>query len=156
MTSSDIALKFDLRKCVQCGKCTASCPTGRESNLRTRALVFRANSSDVSAERELWLCTTCYTCQERCPKGVKITDAIIELRNLAAEKGNYPSIHLTAIKGLRDTSDGFPITPEVSKIRSLLGLSIEPFDVAHSAEEREKFRKLFQSLRISVFLEEKK
>lgn len=150
-----IMREFDLVKCVQCGKCTASCTSGRESNLRTRRLVFLVKSGkDVSADKDLWACTTCYTCQERCPKGVKITDAIIRIRNSAVRAGNRPSIHLTAIRSLLDSSDGFPITPEVSKIRSMIGLPIEPLDVAHDAVERERFRKLVRSLAISELVKE--
>jgi heterodisulfide reductase subunit C len=152
---SESLKEFDLSKCVQCGKCTASCTSGRVSNLRTRRLVFLVKSGrDVSMDRDLWTCTTCYTCQERCPKGVKVTDAIIRIRNVAARAGNRPSIHLTAIRSLLDSSDGFPITPDVSKIRSMIGLPIEPLDVAHDEAEKERFRKLVSSLAISDMAKE--
>jgi heterodisulfide reductase subunit C len=147
--------EFDLAKCVQCGKCTASCTSGRDSNLRTRKLVFMAKSGkDISNDKDLWACTTCYACQERCPKGVKVTDAIIRIRNAAARSGNRPSIHLTAIRSLLDSSDGFPITPDVSRIRSMIGLPIAPLDVAHDEREMERFRKLVSSLSISEFVKE--
>jgi heterodisulfide reductase subunit C len=126
--------EFDLAKCVQCGKCTASCTSGRDSNLRTRKLVFMAKSGkDISNDKDLWACTTCYACQERCPKGVKVTDAIIRIRNAAARSGNRPSIHLTAIRSLLDSSDVFPITPEVSRIRSMIPPVAH--DVAHDERE---------------------
>ncbi|HUL38992.1 MAG TPA: 4Fe-4S dicluster domain-containing protein [Methanomassiliicoccales archaeon] len=147
--------EFDLTKCVQCGKCTASCTSGRDSNLRTRRLVFLVKSGrDVSSDKDLWACTTCYTCQERCPKGVKVTDAIIRIRNSSARAGNRPSIHLTAIRSLLESSDGFPITPDVSKIRSMIGLPIAPVDVAHDEAERERFRKLVSALAISGMAKE--
>jgi heterodisulfide reductase subunit C len=31
----------------------------------------------------LWDCVTCYQCQEHCPQGVKVTDVLYELKNLA-------------------------------------------------------------------------
>jgi len=31
----------------------------------------------------LWDCLTCYQCQEQCPQGVKVTDVLYELKNLA-------------------------------------------------------------------------
>jgi len=31
----------------------------------------------------LWDCTTCYQCQEHCPQGVKVTEVLYELKNLA-------------------------------------------------------------------------
>jgi heterodisulfide reductase subunit C2 len=152
---SESLKEFDLLKCVQCGKCTASCTSGRDSNLRTRRLVFLVKSGkDVSMGKDLWACTTCYACQERCPKGVKVTDAIIRIRNAAARSGNRPSIHLTAIRSLLDSSDGFPITPDVSKIRSMIGLPIAPLDVAHDEKEKQRFRKLVSSLPIAGMAKE--
>lgn len=154
---SRIVREFDLKKCMQCGKCTASCPAGLESNLRTRVVIYLAKSgSDVLDDKDLWSCTTCYTCQERCPKNVKVTDAIIHLRNLAVRRGNFPRIHITAINAIRETSNGFPLTPEVSKIRSLLGLPIEPRDVAHDDEKLKKFQKLLSSLALTEILEVQK
>jgi heterodisulfide reductase subunit C len=31
----------------------------------------------------LWDCVTCYQCQEQCPQGVKVTEVLYELKNLA-------------------------------------------------------------------------
>lgn len=145
---------YDILKCMQCGKCTGSCPSGREANIRIRKIVYSAKEGiDVTNMPELWYCTTCYTCMERCPKGVKITDAVIALRNLAVRKGNYPKIHLNAIYGIRDTANGFPLSPEIVKIRSMLGLSKEPFDVAHSEKELKDFQALMQNLPLFKLIE---
>ncbi len=141
----------DVKKCVQCGKCTAGCPSGRQSRLRTRVLVQMAyQGKDVTGMRELWDCTTCYNCAERCPKGVNTVDAIIRLRNLAVRRGNYPKVHLNAIENLYNTGNGFPLSPEVAKIRSIIGLAKEPCDVSTDAEELLKVKKLMD---ITGFLE---
>ena len=141
----------DVDKCVQCGKCTAGCPSGRQSRLRTRALVQMAyQGRDVTSMRELWDCTTCYNCAERCPKGVNTVDAIIRLRNLAVRRGTYPKVHLNAIENLYNTGNGFPLSPEVAKIRSIIGLAKEPCDVSTDAEELLKVKKLMD---ITGFLE---
>jgi heterodisulfide reductase subunit C len=34
----------------------------------------------------LWDCVTCYQCQEHCPQGVKVTDVLYELKNLAIKE----------------------------------------------------------------------
>jgi heterodisulfide reductase subunit C len=36
--------------------------------------------------RMLWDCVTCYQCQEHCPQGVKVTDVLYELKNLALKE----------------------------------------------------------------------
>ncbi|MBU7033441.1 MAG: 4Fe-4S dicluster domain-containing protein [Theionarchaea archaeon] len=137
------ALDSDVEKCVQCGKCTAGCPSGRQSRLRTRMLVQLAyQGRDVTDMKELWDCTTCYNCAERCPKGVNTVDAVIALRNLAVRKGNFPRVHLSAIENLYNTGNGFPLSPEVSQIRAIIGLPKEPYDVSTDPEELDKVRKL--------------
>ena len=147
----EAARASDVDKCVQCGKCTAGCPSGRQSRLRTRALVQMAyQGKDVTGMEELWNCTTCYNCAERCPKGVNTVDAIIKLRNLAVRKGNFPRIHLNAIENLYNTGNGFPLSPEVAKIRAIIGLNKEPYDVSTAPEELEKVQKL---LDITGFLQ---
>ena len=137
------AIESNVDKCVQCGKCTAGCPSGRQSRLRTRELVQMAyQGKDVVGMKELWSCTTCYNCAERCPKGVDTVDAIIRLRNLAVRRGNYPAVHLTAIENLYNTGNGFPLSPEVAKIRTIIGLAKEPYDVSTDGKELLKVQKL--------------
>lgn len=139
----EAAWSSDVEKCVQCGKCTAGCPSGRQSRLRTRTLVQMAyQGQDVTGLAELWDCTTCYNCAERCPKGVNTVDAIIKLRNLAVKRGNFPKIHINAIENLYNTGNGFPLSPEVAKIRAVIGLNKEPYDVSTDEEELIKVKKL--------------
>ena len=84
--------------CFQCGTCTGSCPSGRQTAFRTRKLIRQAQLGfpEVLDSDELWLCTTCYTCQERCPRGVEIVDVIMSLRNMAVKKGNMAEAHRKA------------------------------------------------------------
>jgi len=39
----------------------------------------------------LWNCLTCYQCQEHCPQGVKVTDVLYELKNLAVKEAQRAS-----------------------------------------------------------------
>jgi len=34
----------------------------------------------------LWACLGCYQCQQQCPQGVRVTDVLYELKNLAFNK----------------------------------------------------------------------
>ncbi len=143
----EAAQMSDLDKCVQCGKCTAGCPAGRQSRLRIRALIQMAyEGRDVTDLKELWDCTTCYNCAERCPKGVNTVDAVILLRNLAVRRGNFPRLHVNAIENLYRTGNGFPLSLEVAKIRSVIGLD-KPHDVSTDAEELSKLQKLIDILK---------
>ncbi len=146
----------NILKCVQCGKCTAGCPAGRQSRIRIRELIHLAHEGhDLKDAPELWYCTTCYNCQERCPKGVDTTEAVISLRNRAVRKGdhNFPDAHIIAIKSLRDQGDGFPLSPDVEKIRSVIGLPKRPNDLAHDEKALEDFKKLIDALGILDLVE---
>jgi heterodisulfide reductase subunit C len=39
----------------------------------------------------LWDCVTCYQCQESCPQGVKVTEVLFELKNLAVDRAEKTS-----------------------------------------------------------------
>jgi len=104
---------------------------------------------DIYKTEELWDCTTCFTCQERCPKDVKITDIIIELRNMAVKNSFYPTmaeVPKIIIQNLYSTGNGQPLSPEVSKMRSIIGLSKEPLDASTNKDTLKKFQKLLDGL----------
>ena len=59
------AIKNSLFRCIQCGKCAASCPMGFKTILNPRKLVYEtlvAGELDPQAHQELWDCKTCFTC----------------------------------------------------------------------------------------------
>jgi heterodisulfide reductase subunit C2 len=84
-----------IRSCYACGTCTAGCPVRRvNAKFNPRKLlrmVLLGMGDEVLEGEEIWLCSSCYTCQERCPQGIRITDTIVALRNLAAKEGHAPS-----------------------------------------------------------------
>ncbi len=149
----DIVMKIvkdaSIWRCIQCGKCTASCPVGKVSRLRIRNMIYQADKGgDILPLEELWFCTTCYTCMERCPKGVNTVDAVLEFRREAVKKGNFPKLHETAIKNLYETGTGFPLSSDIVKYRVLLGLEKEPYDISTSDEELKAFKKLIDKLKL--------
>jgi len=75
-----------LLSCIQCGTCSASCPTAFAMDYTPRQLwqmVRLGMKEDVLASRTFWLCTTCKSCQVRCPRGIPITDTMIALKEYA-------------------------------------------------------------------------
>lgn len=115
--------------CIQCGTCTASCPSGRRTAFRTRQLIRRAMlgfRDEVLSDKDLWLCTTCFTCLERCPRGVDPTDVIIALRNMAVEAGYMLGQHKYVSSLFVKYGHAVPINEENRKLRASLGLSEIP------------------------------
>lgn len=78
-----------LRRCIQCGTCSGSCPVSREMDVQPRQIVgyFRAGDLErVLRSRTIWLCASCYACTVRCPAGIKVTDLMYALKRLALDK----------------------------------------------------------------------
>jgi heterodisulfide reductase subunit C len=128
-----------LRACIQCGNCTAGCPSGRRTILRTREILRKAclGLEEVLKDEDLWLCTTCYTCYERCIRNVPVTDIIIKLRNLACQKGYMMPGHKGLTHMFIDTGHGVPLGGADSnwaKLREAYGLPPVP-PTTHSSEE---------------------
>jgi len=77
--------------CFQCGTCSASCPIVKfyeAYNPRTiiRSAVLGLTKRTLYSDL-IWLCAACYSCTERCPRGVRPTEVIRTIRNMAVRKG---------------------------------------------------------------------
>ena len=42
----------------------------------------------IFSSNMLWDCLGCYQCQEQCPQGVRVTDVLYELKNIAMKHVN--------------------------------------------------------------------
>ncbi|MFX1262552.1 MAG: CoB--CoM heterodisulfide reductase subunit C [Promethearchaeota archaeon] len=118
-----------IRTCIQCGTCSSVCPSGRRTAFRTRELMRKAVlglKEEVLASPDLWLCATCYTCLERCPREIKVTDAIIIMRNMAVDEGFMLPQHRKASQKLISTGHAVPIDEEHREMRKDLGLEELP------------------------------
>ncbi|UCC92802.1 MAG: 4Fe-4S dicluster domain-containing protein [Thermoplasmata archaeon] len=140
---------YGLSSCIECGRCTASCPAALPSHLRARNVIREVIDLDrtLTEERDdIWHCTTCFDCQDRCPKGVRITEAIMALRSLASSLTNSPDEHRLALQEIARTSNTFPLDDEVRKVRGRLSLPLDPPDCAHDEEELAAFQRLLEIL----------
>ena len=75
-----------LLTCIQCGTCTASCPTAYAMDYTTRQLVRLVQvgmRDEALHSRTFWLCTNCYSCTIRCPRGIALTETMAALKRLA-------------------------------------------------------------------------
>ena len=89
---------------------------------------------EVLSSEDLWLCATCLTCLERCPRQIKVTDAIIIMRNMAVEAGYMLPQHRKASLKLLETGHAVPIDDANREIRKNLGLKEIPPTV-HSSKK---------------------
>lgn len=80
---------LELRTCIQCGTCTASCPSASAMDITPRTMwrmVQLGMVDEVLTSKTMWLCSICYQCQVRCPRGIPLTDAIAKLKQIALER----------------------------------------------------------------------
>lgn len=90
-----------LKKCIQCGTCTAVCPWGTVRKYINRRMIRQAQLGVVDmAGDDIWLCVTCGACVERCPRGVGIMDVIRSMRRVIAESSQIPQPLRSAISSL--------------------------------------------------------
>ncbi|MGD1993999.1 MAG: (Fe-S)-binding protein [Anaerolineae bacterium] len=96
MTFDDIVRRTRATACLDCGKCTGSCPVTRidvtYSPRGTIERVLAGRPEDLIHNRHLWSCLTCGLCTSRCPSGVDypafVIGARIEARQASVE-GTY-------------------------------------------------------------------
>ena len=80
---------YQLSTCIQCGTCTASCPSAAAMDITPRKMwrmVQLGMVDDVLHSKTMWLCSICYQCQVRCPRGIPLTETIAKLKQLAIQQ----------------------------------------------------------------------
>ncbi len=76
--------------CIQCGKCTGSCPESGITPFNIRMLVRKKQFQSPVDESIPWYCSSCGACTIRCPRDVKPSEMIIEIRSALVEEGSIP------------------------------------------------------------------
>ncbi|MFH1676052.1 MAG: 4Fe-4S dicluster domain-containing protein, partial [bacterium] len=90
----------DIRKCIQCGNCSGTCPMSEYMDHGPRkiiAMVRAGMKADVLSSNTIWLCASCYECTVECPKEVKIADVMNALKQRALEERFTPATAPTAV-----------------------------------------------------------
>ncbi|MDL2289257.1 4Fe-4S dicluster domain-containing protein [Clostridia bacterium OttesenSCG-928-F22] len=95
----------DYKKCMKCGKCSASCPSYQDMEYHPHqfvTMIERGRIDELMQSNATYKCLSCFACAERCPRGVDPSKLIEAVRVVyMREKGNN---HITAdmIPGLLD------------------------------------------------------
>ena len=70
------------KKCMKCGKCSATCPAFDEMEYHPHQFVSMVESGDIEPllnSDSLYKCLSCFACIDRCPRGVepaKLVEAV--------------------------------------------------------------------------------
>jgi len=92
-----------IKKCYQCGKCTAGCPVAFSMDNPPRQ-IFRLLQVGLAQEAlessSIWTCAACQTCYTRCPRGVDVPRVMQALVIIAKGKGIVPEKNIKIFKDL--------------------------------------------------------
>lgn len=112
----DTPIAEKIKSCIQCGSCSASCPTAYAMDYNPRQIIaaLRAGQWErVLASNTPWLCASCYYCTVRCPSGIDITDLMYALKRLALERGIYPKGSPALYQSFTSTVDRYGRSAEM-------------------------------------------
>ncbi len=79
----------NLRKCMKCGKCSATCPAYDEMEYHPHQFVYMVEKGDVeklASSSSVYKCLSCMACVERCPRGVEPAKVVEAVRLLQIRK----------------------------------------------------------------------
>ena len=77
------------KKCMKCGKCSATCPAYDEMEYHPHQFVSMVESGDIQPLLEsesLYKCLSCFACIDRCPRGVQPAKLVEAVRLSAVRK----------------------------------------------------------------------
>ena len=115
--------------CLQCGTCTASCPINRFDETYNPRLIVRAAVLGLKEKvfsNMIWLCASCYSCTERCPRGVRPTEVIRVIRNLAVKEGHVHQFYKLQAEAITQFGRIFQADEFTDELRGSLGLPCLP------------------------------
>jgi succinate dehydrogenase / fumarate reductase iron-sulfur subunit len=96
---ADRARYDDTTKCILCAACTTSCPSfwaqpsyvGPAAIVNAHRFIFDTRDEgdherlEILADEDgVWRCRTIFNCTDACPRGIKITQAILEVSSAIA------------------------------------------------------------------------
>ena len=97
-------------KCMKCGKCSASCPSFDEMDIKPHQFVSYVQNEDIQSlveSKSLWKCLSCFACIERCPRNVQPGKLIDAARQIVVRQKGQDYLKADEIPELID-----PETPQ--------------------------------------------
>ena len=93
-------------KCMKCGKCSASCPSYNEMDIKPHQFVSYVINDNVEAlveSKSLWKCLSCFACVERCPRNVEPGKLVDAARQLVVRQRGMDYLQADEIPELLDS-----------------------------------------------------
>lgn len=116
----------NIKLCFGCGICTASCPIrevdSRYNPRKIIRMVLLGMKDRVLRSDFIWLCSSCYACSERCPQGVRFTEVMNAIKNLAVREGYVHPAYLLQVGLIKKAGRLYEIDEFDNNKRTAAGL----------------------------------
>lgn len=151
--------------CMQCGTCSASCPTAylMDNSIRKLIkLVLEGKKEEALRSGSIWLCTSCQLCTVRCPRGIRPKALVGALREICEREGEkskdqaYEDLFLRQVRDCGRVSETqlsgeYLLANPKSAVQAMeLGLELAPRGKISLGQEKVKrpgeVKKIFQEL----------
>jgi heterodisulfide reductase subunit C len=93
------------KKCMKCGKCSATCPAYSEMEYHPHQFVSMVNNGDIEPllkSDSLYKCLSCFACLERCPRSVEPAKLIEAIRLTAVREQGNNRLKVDAVPAMLD------------------------------------------------------
>ncbi len=93
-------------KCMKCGKCSASCPSFNEMDIKPHQFVSYVQNDDIEAlmaSKSIYKCLSCFACIERCPRSVQPGKLVDAARQLVVRQRGEAYLSPDEVPGLLDS-----------------------------------------------------
>ena len=138
MLMEDVRMREGMKACMNCGVCTAVCPSAEFYNYDPRQIVSTVQTQDDEAieallrSETIWYCGECMSCRPRCPRGNTPGYVVQALRTLSQKLGFFTESEkgrqqfaLKRLIGENILNTGYCITPRLptcTRSRDLYGV----------------------------------
>ena len=93
------------KKCMKCGKCSATCPAYNEMDFHPHQfvdMVMNGRIEELVNSRGIYNCLSCFACMERCPRSVEPARLIEAVRVAVIRQKENNHLKPDAIPALLD------------------------------------------------------
>ena len=93
------------RKCMKCGKCTASCPAYDQMEYHPHQFVDMVETGRIDEllhSKGIYTCLSCFACVERCPRSVEPAKLIEAVRVVFLRRAGEEHLHPEAVAAIAD------------------------------------------------------
>lgn len=108
------------RKCMRCGKCSATCPSYDEMEFHPHQFVYMVETGNIEPlmqSKSLYRCLSCFACVDRCPRNVEPAKLLEAVRLAVIRQVSQNHLKPEAVPALSEDDPDIPQQLLVSAFR---------------------------------------